>query len=67
MNSNIDDYLNEVDQWKHRVHEQLKGLTPKQRAAFWARVGQKARRIGLPLTGPVKRAKPRTTRVRRTG
>ena len=37
MNSGIDDLLDMVDQWKFKVHERLKGLTPQQRRAFWSR------------------------------
>jgi hypothetical protein len=56
-----------VDQWKFKVHEQLKGLTPKQRRAFWARIGQKARKMGLRVIEPDKPAKGVTKRLRRIG
>jgi hypothetical protein len=45
--SEIDDLLDMVDQWKFKVHERLKGLTPQQRRAFWSRIGQRARKMGL--------------------
>jgi hypothetical protein len=67
MTSDIDDFLDQVDQWKTRVYEQLKQLTPKQRAAFWARMGERARDMGLRVLEPEKPAKPAAKRVRRTG
>ena len=54
MNSSIDEFLDEVDQWKFKVHDQLKDLTPKQRAAFWARFGRQARQLGLRVVQPDK-------------
>jgi hypothetical protein len=67
MNSEIDDLLDMVDEWKFKVHERLKGLTPKQRRAFWSRIGQRARKIGLHVIESDERAKRATKRVRRTG
>ena len=67
MNSTIEKLLDEVDQWKFKVHEQLKSLTPKQRRAFWARAGQQARKMGLRVIEPEKPVKPTTKRARRTG
>jgi hypothetical protein len=29
MNSDIDEFLDEVDRWKFKVHKQLKELTPQ--------------------------------------
>ena len=43
MKSEIDDFLDEVDRWKEKVHLRLKGLTPKQRAEYWAGAARKAR------------------------
>jgi len=67
MNSEIDDLLDMVDQWKFKVHARLKGLTPQQRRAFWSRIGQRARKMGLRVIEPEKPAKRATRRVRRTG
>jgi len=67
MNSDIDNLLDMVDQWKFKVHERLKGLTPQQRRAFWSRIGQRARKMGLHVIEPEKPAKRPTKRVRRTG
>ncbi len=67
MNSEIDKLLDMVDQWKFKVHERLKGLTPQQRRAFWSRIGQRARKMGLNVIEPEKPAKRTARRVRRTG
>jgi len=65
MNSEIEEYLDHVDQWKLRLHEKLKRLTPAQRKAFWARIHEEARARGLPVVEPekpAKRAKKRPSR-----
>lgn len=31
MNFEVDDLLDHVDEWKSKLHEKLKNLTPKQR------------------------------------
>ena len=67
MNSGIDEYLDEVDQWKRRVHEKLKRLAPKQRAAFWKRAAQKARHIGLRVVQPKEQHEAVPARTRHTG
>jgi hypothetical protein len=67
MNSDIGDFLDKVDQWKLKVQGKLKELTPKERAAFWARIGQQARDLGLRVLEPDKPTKPAPKRVRPTG
>jgi hypothetical protein len=67
MSSEIDELLDMVDEWKFKVHERLKGLTPSQRREFWSRIGQQARKMGLHVVEPEKPAKVATKRVRRTG
>ena len=67
MNSDIDEFLDLVDQWKSKVSEQLKELTPKQRAAFWARIGRRARAMGLRVMDSEKPTKRAVKRVRPTG
>ena len=67
MNSEIDAFLGEVDQWKFKAHDQLRQLTAKQRQAFWARMGRKARAMGLQVIEPDKVPKRTAKRVRRTG
>ena len=59
MNSEIDELLAMVDEWKFKLHEKLKDMTPKEEAEFW----KKAHKKGLsprPTTPkqkrPVKRA-----------
>jgi hypothetical protein len=67
MNSDIDEFLDQVDQWKSKVQEQLMELTPKRRAAFWARMDERARDLGLRVIQPELPAKRAAKRVRRTG
>jgi hypothetical protein len=64
MNSEIDELLDMVDQWKFKVHERLKGLTAQQRRAFWSRIGQRARKMGLNVIEPQTRKRP-TKKLRR--
>ena len=66
MNSDTDEFLDLVDQWKFKVHEQLKQLTPKQRAVFWAGIGRRARAMGLRAIDPAKPTKRPGKRVRGT-
>ena len=67
MNSEIDEFLDQVDQWKFKLHEELKGMTPAQRKAFWNRIHEEARARGLRVVEPEKPAKRSSKRVRRTG
>jgi hypothetical protein len=67
MNSSIDEFLDEVDRWKYAAHDRLAVLTAKQRQALWARVGRKARAMGLPVIEANKQTKRRSKRARRTG
>lgn len=67
MNSSIDDYLDHVDQWKFKLHQKLKRMTPAQRRTYWNQIEEQARTRGLPVVETEKRAKQRTKRVRRTG
>ena len=66
MNSGIDELLDMVDQWKFKVHERLKGLTPQQRHAFWSRIGQRARKMRLNVIELEKPGNRTAKRVRRT-
>ena len=67
MNSAIDELLDEIDRWKFHAHEQLRKLTAKQRQGFWARMGRKARAMGLHVIEAEKQPKRAGKRVRRTG
>ena len=67
MNSEIDEFLDHVDEWKLRLHEKLKELSPAQRKAFWNRIHEEAHARGLNTVEPEKPAKRPTKRVRRTG
>ena len=67
MNSGIDEFLDHVDEWKLQLHEKLKRMTPPQRAAFWQQIREQARKRGLRVFEPEKKAKRTTKRARRTG
>ena len=70
MNSDkleIEEFLEHVDEWKFKVHEDLKGLSPAQRKAYWNRIHEDARARGLNVVEPEKPAKGLPKRVRRTG
>jgi hypothetical protein len=58
MRLEIDKFLERIDEWKLKVHEALKGLTPAQRKAYWNRVHEEARARGLNVVDPEKPAKP---------
>jgi len=66
MSSGIDDFLDHVDEWKFKLNEKLKRMSPAQRRAFWERIHEEARQRGLPLGELPKPAKPQTRRPRRT-
>jgi hypothetical protein len=67
MSSSIEDFLDEVDRWKFKVHERLKRLTAKQRRAFWEQSAERARAMGFNVVEPQKTAKRPAKRARRTG
>jgi hypothetical protein len=67
MKSDIDKFLDEVDQWKFKLHERLEQMTPAQRRAFWNQIHEQARARGLPVAEPEKPSKPPKKRARRTG
>ena len=67
MNSEIDELLDHVDEWKFKLHEKLKNLTPAQRKIFWNRIHEDARARGLNVVEPEKIAKRPVKRVRRVG
>ena len=67
MNSDIDEFLGHADQWKFKLHERLKRMTPAQRKAFCNQIHEQARARGLPVVEPEKPSKRPTKRVRRTG
>ncbi len=64
MSSDLDNLLNKVDQWKFKLHRKLKGLTPKQRAAFWKEAHEEARKAGLPVVDIVESTKRKPKRKR---
>ena len=66
MSSDINEFLDHVDQWKLKLHEKLKRMTPAQRQAFWNQVHEEARTRGLPVVEPEKSARRPSKRLRRT-
>jgi hypothetical protein len=70
MKLEIEEFLDQIDEWKFKVHEELKGLSPAQRKAYWKRVHDEARARGLNVVEPAKPTKPAkrpAKRARRTG
>lgn len=47
MKLEIEKFLDEIDRWKFKLHERLKGMTPAQRQAFWKIIRDDARARGL--------------------
>ena len=66
MNSEIDEFLDHVDEWKLKLHEKLKNKNSAQRKAFWSKIHEEARARGLSVVEPEKPAKRPNKRVRRT-
>ena len=67
MNSDIDEFLDHVDEWKFKLHEELKGMTAAQRRAYWDRIHEQARALGLHVIEPEKATTRPPKRIRRTG
>jgi len=63
MNYEADDLLDMVDKWKFKLHDKLKKLTPRQRAAFWQDAIDQARARGLPVAGDRAKQKPPQTKA----
>ena len=43
MNYEADDLLDMVDEWKFKLYDKLKSMTPEEETAFWKRARDKAR------------------------
>jgi hypothetical protein len=67
MKSSLDELLDMVDQWKFKLHEKLKRMTPAQRRAFWKQAHEEARARGMNVVDAEKPDKRPAKRVRRTG
>ena len=65
MNFEADDLLDQVDEWKFKLHEKLKAMTLNQRAAFWKQTREQARAAGLPLAERDVPSNRRANRARR--
>jgi len=49
MNYEADELLDHIDQWKFKLADKLRAMTPQQRAAFWQQAADQARNSGLPV------------------
>jgi hypothetical protein len=67
MSSDLEEFLDHVDQWIFKFHDKLKRVTPTQRKAFWKHIREDARARGLTVVEPEKSPKHPPKRVRRTG
>ena len=67
MNSGIDDLLDMVDEWKFKLHDKLKKMTPAERQAFWTQIHESACKSGLHTAEAQKTVKDTEKRKRRTG
>jgi hypothetical protein len=67
MKLEIEKFLEHIDEWKFKLHEELKGMSPAQRKAFWHEAHERARARGLNVVEPESPAKRLAKRVRRTG
>ena len=67
MKSDMDEFLDHIDQWKFKLHEKLQRMTPAQRRAFWDQIHEEARTRGLPVAEGEGSAKRPTKRARRSG
>ena len=69
MKLEIERFLERIDKWKFKVHEELKGLSPAERKAYWSQIHEWARARGLNVVDaekPEEPAKKPSKRVRRT-
>ena len=62
MNFELDDLLEQVDEWKFKLHDKLAAMTAKQRVAFWKRVMDEARARGFQVVEVDEPARPRPKR-----
>lgn len=62
-----EEFLDHIDEWKFKVHEELKGLSPAQGKAYWKRIHEEARARGLNVAELEKPAKRTPKRDGRTG
>src|SRR5712692_9332360 len=65
MNWDLDSLLDMVDEWQFKLHDKLKGMTPRQREAFWREAREEARARGFTILEPGAAVPRRTKRPRR--
>jgi hypothetical protein len=49
----LDELLDQVDEWKFQLQDELAAMTTKQRAAHWKRILKEARARGFTILKPV--------------
>ena len=64
MNAQVDELLALVDEWKLKLYDRLKDLTPEQEAAFWKKAHQKGLRLGNPKRARANKRKRAVTTIR---
>jgi hypothetical protein len=52
MSSDINEFLDRIDQWKFKLYKRLKRMTAAERKAFWRQAHEEARARGLPVDEP---------------
>jgi hypothetical protein len=67
MSSDLDKFLDHVDQWKYKLHDELGQMTPAQRKAFWRKIHDEAHSRRLPVVPASEPSRQPSKRVRRTG
>jgi hypothetical protein len=61
MKLEIDKFLDEIDEWKFKLYEKLKDMTPEEEAEFWQQSLEKAHARGFPImeSPPHPKRKPK--------
>ena len=54
----IEKFLEQIDEWKLKLHKKLKGLSPAQRKAFWKQAHERARARGFNVVDPEEPGQP---------
>jgi hypothetical protein len=67
MKLEIEEFLEQVDEWKSDLQKDLTDMSPAQRKAFWHRIRAEAKASGLNVVEPEQPSKTPVKRVRRTG
>lgn len=63
----LNSLLKRVDEWKFKLHDEVKNLTIAEKLEYWRRAHEEARVMGLNVVEPGAPIKPRKKRSRKTG